>query len=168
VKAKQLIVDVRTHAEREYGKAEDHGDPVGTTVWGRVSEQTRKLALIYAVSECRDAARIDAPAVEWASRFVLHQTQRMLHMAGLHVSDNDFDRRCKQLLELLFEWQSRHKDPWMPYREITRRLRWSRREHDEVRQALTDQERIATTTKQTAGRPRFVYRLFQQQEEHVA
>ena len=49
--AKQLLVDLRGEAEREYASGEDRGDPVGTTVWGRVSEHARKLALIYAVSE---------------------------------------------------------------------------------------------------------------------
>ncbi len=40
----------RRASEAEYAKAESNGDPVGTTVWGRVPEQIRKLALIYAVS----------------------------------------------------------------------------------------------------------------------
>lgn len=158
VRAKERLIDIRNQAESEYAKAEERGDPVGTTVWGRVSEQTRKLALLYAVSENHLSPRIGAAAVEWASRFVLHQTRRMLYMATLHVSESEFDHRCKRLLEVLLEWAAQHDDPWMPYREITRRLRWSRREHDEVRQALIDQERIEVETRQTGGRPRFVYR----------
>jgi len=156
--AAQLLVDLRSEAEHEYAKAEDRGDPVGTTVWGRVSEQARKLALIYAVSENHIEPKIGESAVQWASRFVLHQTRRMLYMASLHVSESEFDQRCKRLLEMLLEWRSRTGDPWMPYREITRRLRWSRREHDEVRQTLIDQERIQVDTQRTAGRPRYVYR----------
>ncbi len=123
-----------------------------------VSEHTRKLALLYAISKNHVEARIDAPAVEWAARLVTHQTRRMLYMASLHVSDSDFDHRCQRLLQVLIEWESRHDDPWMPYREITRRLRWCPREHDEVRQALIDQERIEVDTQQTGGRPRLVYR----------
>jgi hypothetical protein len=166
VPAKERLIDLRNEAEAEYAKAEDRGDPVGTTVWGRVSEQTRKLALIYAVSENHLAPKIDAPAVEWASQFVMHQTRRMLYMVGLHVSDSDFDHRCKRLLETLIEWRSRHKDPWMPYREITRQLRWSRREHDEVRQTLIDQERIEVEVLRTGGRPRVVYRALARREAH--
>lgn len=156
--AKSLLVDVRNQADTEYAQAEDRGDPVGTTVWGRVSEQTRKLALVYAVSENHLAPQIGERAVQWASQFMLHQTRRMLYMAALHVSDSDFDGRCKRLLEALMAWQSAHDDPWMPYREISRLFRWSRREHDEVRQALVDQERIAVDTRTTGGRPRVVYR----------
>ena len=156
--AKRLLVETRSQAEVEYAKAEDRGDPVGTTVWGRVSEQTRKLALLYAVSENHQSPRIDVPAVQWANRFVLHHTRRMLYMASLHVSESEFDHRCKRLLELLLDWASQGDNPWMPYREITRRLRWNRREHEEVRLALIDQERIEVESRQTSGRPGFIYR----------
>jgi len=152
--ARSLLVEVRNQAESEYAKPEESGDPVGTTVWGRVSEQTRKLALIYAVSENHLAPSVGIAAVKWASRFVLQQTRRTLYMASVHVSDSDFDHRCKRLLELLIEWRARGDDPWMPYREIARRLRWSRREHDDVRGALIDQERIATKDERTGGHPR--------------
>ena len=89
---------------------------------------------------------------------MLHQTRRMLYMASLHVSDGDFDQRCKRLIETLLEWRSRKGDRWMPYWEITRRLRWTRREHDEVREALIDQERIEAEFQKTRGRPRYAYR----------
>ena len=155
--AKARCVEIRRHADSEYARAEASNDPVGTTVWGRVSEHVRKLALLYAVSENHMSPSIGTAAVEWASRFVLHQTRRMLWMAAMHVSDGDFDAKCKRLLELLIE-HANGDDPWVPYRDITRRLRWSRREHDEVRAALLDQERIAVKEEQTAGRPRLLYR----------
>ena len=44
-------------------------------------EQVRKLALLYAVSENNETPRISLTAAEWATRFVLHQTRRMLFMA---------------------------------------------------------------------------------------
>jgi len=49
--AKQILIEARAEAEAEYAKAERENDAVGTTVWGRVSEHTRKLALLYAISE---------------------------------------------------------------------------------------------------------------------
>ena len=125
---------------------------------GESANRRRKLALIYAISEDHSVPRIDAPAVQWASQFVLHQTRRMLYMASLHVSDSEFDHRCKRLLELLLEWRARSGNPWMPYREITRRLRWSRRNTTTSAHALIDQERIATYDERTGGRPRLMYR----------
>ena len=46
-----MLTESRQACEVEYTKAEARGDAVGTTVWGRVNEHTRKLALVYAVSE---------------------------------------------------------------------------------------------------------------------
>jgi hypothetical protein len=162
--AKSLLIETRRLAEAEYSRAEDCSDPVGTTVWGRVSEQVRKLALIYAISENHLTPRISRVAVEWAARFMIHQARRMLFMATSHVSDGEFDHRCKRVLEVLRERRKRHKDGWVTYREISRCLRWTRREHDEVRDALIDQERIQVDAVRTNGRPRLLYRLLLPQD----
>ena len=99
--ARRLLVETRERAEAEYTVAEGKGDSVGTTVWGRVSEQTRKLALLYAVSENHLAPRIGLAAVEWASAFVMHQTRRMLFMAAGHVAENPFHAECLKAVEKL-------------------------------------------------------------------
>jgi hypothetical protein len=102
-KARNLLIEHRLMAEKEYAKAEERRDAVGTTVWGRVSEQTRKLALIYAVSENHLSPKIDATAVEWASRFVMYQVRRMLFMASQYVAENPFHADCLKFLRLLRE-----------------------------------------------------------------
>jgi len=66
--ARRMLVQMREEAEAEYGKAEGKQDAVGTTVWGRVSEQVRKLALLYAISENHESPAIDADAVQWEMR----------------------------------------------------------------------------------------------------
>ena len=99
--ARRLLVETREQAEAEYAAAESRGDPVGTTVWGRVSEQTRKLALIHAISENHLAPRIGLAAVQWASAFAMHQTRRMLFMAAGHVADNPFHAECLKAVEKL-------------------------------------------------------------------
>jgi hypothetical protein len=48
---------------------------------------------------------------------------------------------------------------WVDYRDITRKFRWSRRDHDDLRNSLIDQELIEVVTVATGGRPRMVYRL---------
>ncbi|MCX5682328.1 MAG: bifunctional DNA primase/polymerase [Planctomycetota bacterium] len=101
--ARRILVETRLEAEAEYTKAEAASDVVGTTVWGRVSEQVRKLALLYAISEDHTAPRIGQPAVEWASRFVIHQTRRMLFMAAMHVAENPFHAECLKVLQKLRE-----------------------------------------------------------------
>jgi hypothetical protein len=99
--AKSIMSKTRLEAEAEYAKAETAGDEAGTAVWGRVSENARKLALIYAVSENHDRPEIGEAATKWASRFVVHQAKRMLFMAQSHVADNPFDAACLKLLKKL-------------------------------------------------------------------
>ncbi len=101
--ARRLLIETREEAETEYAEAEAKSDSVGTTVWGRVSEQTRKLALLYAISENHESPSIGIEAVRWASRFAMHQTRRMLFMAAGHVAENPFHAECLKLIRKLRE-----------------------------------------------------------------
>ena len=98
-----MLTESRQAAEVEYGSAEARGDPVGTTVWGRVPEQARKLALLYAISANHESPQIDVDAARWATEFILHQTRRMLFMAHSHVAENPFHAECLKLLRRLRE-----------------------------------------------------------------
>ncbi|MFN9538493.1 MAG: DUF3987 domain-containing protein, partial [Planctomycetota bacterium] len=69
--AKQILVASRLEAEAEYERAETSSDAVGTTVWGRVSEQSRKLALLYAISENHRQPEIGGDAARWAVDFTM-------------------------------------------------------------------------------------------------
>jgi hypothetical protein len=101
--AKRVLIETRLEAEAEYARAEGDGDAVGTTVWGRVSEHARKLALIYSVSENHERPEIGRAAAEWARRFVIHQTRRMLFMVHAFVADNPFHAGCLKFLQKLRE-----------------------------------------------------------------
>jgi hypothetical protein len=157
--ARDLLIESRIAAGRHYSRAESRGDAVGTTVWGRAQEQIRKLALLYAVSENHTHPQISEAAVHWASAIVNHLTHRMLFMANCHLSESEFDQRCKRVLEALQAWRREHGDTWMSFRDLARKFRWSRRDHDEIRTALADQDRIETNLVATGGRPKLVYRL---------
>jgi hypothetical protein len=99
--ATRILTENRREVEAEYDGATTFGDEGGATVWGRVNEHARKLALIHAVSESRDRPEIGKAAAEWAGRFVMHQARRMLFMAQSHVADNPFDAECLKLLKKL-------------------------------------------------------------------
>lgn len=101
--AQCLIADSRAEAEAEYARAEQRGDAVGTTVWGRGIEQSRKLALDYAVSANHLSPTIDANAVRWATEFVMYQTRRMLFMAQSHAAENPFYAECLKAIEKLLK-----------------------------------------------------------------
>jgi hypothetical protein len=161
IDAGHLLVDARRNAEAQYEKAEDASDPVGTTVWGRVSEQTRKLALLHAVSRrCRDPV-IDAESARWAIEVVEHQTRRMLFMASDHVSRNDFDAMAKEMVRQLRNWMVKHGDRPMPEWELTRRLPWRPSDHKEVVELLEKQRLVIRELRKSKTRSGLVYRLLE-------
>jgi hypothetical protein len=139
--------------------AEDKGDAVGMAIWARANEKARRLALLYACSANHVAPQITPDAVHWACDFVEHQTRRMLFMAAEHVSENEFDARCKKLVATLRTWREKRGDAWMPFWQISRKHPWSERDHEEVRTALLNQRVIEYAETSTGGRPSKVYRL---------
>ncbi|KAA1258307.1 hypothetical protein LF1_08230 [Rubripirellula obstinata] len=156
--AASLFVEARHNAEREYGKAEDASDPVGTTVWGRVSEQARKLALIHAISRnCRDPI-IDAQSAEWAIELVEHQTRRMLFMAGSHVAENPFHAECLKLVEKLRKAPERT----LPHSVLLKRMKTDAKTFVQLVDTLMQQGDVTQLTAETAGRPQRAYRLTDQ------
>ena len=157
--AKEILVRARREAESEYERAETGNDAVGTTVWGRVSEQSRKLALLYAISECARGPVISRQAAEWAVKFVMHQTRRMLCMAGRHVSRNDFDAMAKEMLRVLRSWSEKRNNKPMPEWELSRRLPWKPSDHDEVVKLLRKQKLVECGPSPSKTKPGTIYWL---------
>ena len=155
--AKRQIIEVRKQSEVEYAKAEEDCDAVGTTVWGRVSEQTRKLALIYAISENHRAPRITLPAVQWASSFVMHQVRRMLFMAGTHVADNPFHAECLKVLEKLREAPGR----CLSRSVLLKRMKMRSKDFSDLMETLIQREDVAARPLQNGGRAGFEYHLIE-------
>ena len=153
--ARELLNESRVQAEAEYSDAESRADPVGTTVWGRVHEQTRKLALLYAISENHIKPLIDTAAVEWAMQFVTHQTHRMLFMAHGHVAENPFHAECLKLLRKLHEAPEQQ----LEHSVLLKRMKLDARTFLELINTLEQQGDIATVTTATAGRPHRAYQL---------
>ncbi len=157
--AAQLLRELRERADDAYTQAESANDAVAMAIWARAYEKARRLALVYACSADHTNLHIAAEAARWASAFVEHQTRRMLFMAGCHASESDFDAKRKRLLEVLHKWQDQHGDRWMPFWMINRKLPWTNREHEEVRETLVAQRLIEARVNPTGGRPGAVYRL---------
>jgi len=157
--ARATLRACREAADHEYARAEERADPVAMAIWARTYEKARRLALIYACSTNHRSPEINVPAARWACAFVEHQTRRMLFMAGCHASESDFDAKRKRLLEILAKWHARHGDDGMPFWMVNRKLPWTGREHDEVRETLIAQRLLDVHITQTCGRPATLYRL---------
>jgi hypothetical protein len=153
--ARRLLVAAREEAEAEYAKAELNNDAVGATVWGRVSEQTRKLALLYSVSENYLTPSIGVDAVRWASAFVMHQTRRMLFMAHHHVADNPFHAECLKLVRKLREAPGQQ----LPHSVLLKRMKSDAKSFAMLVETLCQQGELEIVTTPRAGWPSRGYRL---------
>ena len=111
-------------------------------IWARAYEKIRKLALLYACSENHENPQITVAGIDWGWGIVGHQTRRMLYMADLYVADSEFEADCKRLIEILTKWKARKEDAFMPHWDLSRRLRWSEKKIEEVRESLQAQELI--------------------------
>jgi hypothetical protein len=153
--AQELLADARRMSETQYANSEAGGDPVGTTVWGRVPEHVRKLALLYAISASHQSPIIDEHAVAWATSFMVHQTRRMLFMANSHVSENPFHAECLKLIRKLQDAPERR----LSHSVLLKRMKMDAKTFQELVTTLEQQGDILTVICPTAGRPQRHYQL---------
>ncbi|MEL6739642.1 MAG: bifunctional DNA primase/polymerase [Planctomycetota bacterium] len=159
--AKRLLIELRLDAERSYSEAEAKSDAVATTVWGRVSENARKLALLYAISENHRAPEIGADAVRWASALILHQTRRMLYMADGYAADGEFDELALKLLRKLREADGYR----LPHSVLPKRMKLDAKAFRQLVETLIERGDVAVEVAKTAGRDSVAYRLAGNQGE---
>ena len=124
-------------------------------MWGRVNEHVRKLALIYAVSENHEHPEIGRAAAEWARRFVIHQTRRMLFMAQAHVADNPFHAECLKFLQKLREAPEQE----LAHSVLLKRMKMEAKNFLALVATLEQQGDIVIRTQSTSGRTGRFYRL---------
>ena len=156
------FTELRQRIDREhYNACQAANDQSGMAMWARAYEKARRLALIYACSVERENPVITLDAVHWSGAFATHQTRRMLYMASQHASESEFDGKRKRLLDVLEQWRRQHGDEWMPFWRVNRKLPWSNREHEEVRDTVLQQRLIESELRTTGkrGRPGLYYRL---------
>jgi hypothetical protein len=154
--ANALKLETFKHADERYKAVEAEGNDASMAVWGRVNENTRKLALLYAVSENPRRPLISDAALLWASEFATHQARRMLYMAKTHVSDNPFHELCQRVKRLL----ANQKAKTMKRSDLLRRLHVDTQALERVLNTLGQQGDVATEESQgQLGRPAVVCRL---------
>ncbi|HEV7266172.1 MAG TPA: bifunctional DNA primase/polymerase [Falsiroseomonas sp.] len=92
------MADVRQHATN---RLRAHRGTHATALFGRLAENTAKLAMIVAVS--RNSARPETQArdVAWASRLVEHCIGTMLREADRRLADTPAEGRVKKVLEVI-------------------------------------------------------------------
>lgn len=151
----EVVAAIRKDAEKEYAAAESRRDPVGTTVWARVSQMVRKLALIYAVSRDHECPEICGDAVVWASSLVTHQVRRMLAQAALHVAESPMEVLALKALRKIREAPSRE----LSHSALLKRMKIGAFEFDQVMKTLVDRRDVEVRANFTSGRPNRTYSL---------
>lgn len=161
--ARDVLDEFRYMADSEYAKSETENDESAKSIWGRANENARKLALLYAASESYQSPKISQQGATWAVRFAEHQIRRMLYLVGQHVFENEFDKKCKQMLQILTTWKRQKGcEIWMPHWELGRRLKgWTERDFEMVRESLSARLEIEYEVGSTPkrGRVGFRYRV---------
>ena len=153
--ARRVLVATREEADAEYAKAEAKSDIVGTTVWGRANEQARKLALIHAASANHESPCIDKRAAEWASRFAMHQTHRMLFMAQTHVAESPFHAECLKVLQKLRDAPG-HR---LAHSVLLKRMKTKAKDFHELIETLAQRSEVRIVTTPRAGSAAVEYEL---------
>ena len=153
--AQKIIEETRELADAEWDKAHEANDQAMTTVWGRVSEQTRKLALLYAISENPHAPEITDAAAQWASAFVLHQTRRMLFMASSHVAENPFHADCLKVMQKLREAPGQS----LPHSVLLKRMKIGAKHFQDLVETLVQRGDIDLIVETRKGSAKKAYRL---------
>jgi hypothetical protein len=152
---RRVLIEAREAAEAEYALCEGRNDAVGTTVWGRVNEHARKLALIYAVSENREDPKIGDEAARWAVEFVDHHTRRMLFMAESHLAESAFQADCLKVLRKLREAEGQE----LAHSVLLKRMKMDAKSFRNVIATLSQRGDIEVLENRTAGRTGTLYRL---------
>jgi len=153
--AANLVIEVRDLARARQDEANARNDAVTATVWSRVRQMTRKLALIYAISADHEHPCIDRAAVEWARDFAVHHAQRMLYMASVHVSESTFHARCLKVVKLLHGAPERT----VTRSRVLRYLKCTARELNEIADTLEQQGQILRTEIKSSTKSALAYRL---------
>lgn len=153
--AQSLLIESRRQCEAEYAAAEERGDAVGTTVWGRTNEHIRKLALLYAISTNHREPSIDASAACWATEFATHQTRRMLFMAQSHVAENPFHAECLKVLKKLRD----APDHMIVHSVLLKRMKLDAQTFVKVIETLRQRNDIEIVSVKTATKTGNAYRL---------
>ncbi len=152
--AVDALAELRMMADAQYKLADDRDDEVARTAWSRTWENATKLALIYACSESHESPVISLQAVEWATRFAMHQTRRQLFMASIHVAESPFHAELLRVCRFLKGAGGR-----MSRSDLLRRMHCSAAELAQFMNTLIQQRTVAAVSVPSATKSAQVYEI---------
>jgi hypothetical protein len=159
-KLEPFTVPLTDEAEDAMGRVRDepldllraHAGTYATALFGRYAENTAKLAMIAAIS--RNPARpvTEARDVAWAAALVEHCIRTTLREADRRVAANPTEAKHKRVLEIIRKFGEISRNA------LVRKTQFlSRREREEILEALVEGELVTCISKQTAKKPATVF-----------
>jgi hypothetical protein len=148
--AKGVMVDLESRA-RAVRRA--CGDDSIQTMWTRVTEKARKLALLRACSANRTAPRVDEAAARWAAALSEFLTRKLLAAADEWIAENPYEVKRKRVLRMI-----RSRAGGVSAGELCRLTRWlPSRERNDIIESLQSTGEVSVQTVETTGRSKTVY-----------
>ncbi len=99
--AELLFDGFADYAEQQSKRHELRGDSVGTRIWARAVENSRKLALLWACSERAKDPEITITAIEWATALITHLVEDQIIAMENHVSDTENESLHQMLMNVI-------------------------------------------------------------------
>jgi hypothetical protein len=128
-------------------------------MFARVSDMTVRLASIVAFG--RGSRTVDKPDMLWASALTMRSANDMYEAVLKHMEDpKSHNAMCQEILDMFVE----SPDGFVSQRDIARKTRKYKAKGGDLKAALdqlTQEERIVSELRTTAGRSSAGYRLCQ-------
>jgi hypothetical protein len=164
-----LLVETIDEAEEAFDDLCDVADEAmskrgpGNSMWARVEEKARRLALIYACSEHPFEPVIDGPAARWACELAIHNTLRMLYLADSWISEGMFDARQKALARGIMDRGGR-----VSRHELCRMTQsMNKRERKDLIENMLETGQLIESVEKTKTKPRTLYVIAEAAGESV-
>jgi hypothetical protein len=159
--AVQVFNDLFDYENQKMAEGQAINSDARTSVWCRLCEKAKTLALIHACSRDRDGAIVNKESAQWAADLATCMSANILAMLDLHGYEGEFDLKRKKFVKAMVRWHTENgADAWMPSWQLSRTLRsWSKKELSDMRETLLEQQCIECATQISSGRPGLAFRL---------
>ncbi|MCQ2390460.1 MAG: DUF3987 domain-containing protein [Kiritimatiellae bacterium] len=101
--AKLKIAELRTGSDAIARRLFESDLRTAAALYCRLYEKAMKLALLYAISENPEQPELGVPALQWATRFAMHVTKKMLYESQFNVAEGAFDRLKQRTIGLMIK-----------------------------------------------------------------
>lgn len=124
-------------------------------LWTRTVEKARKLALLYACSQNHVQPLVERSAALWACELSDYLTRKMIAISRAWVAENQQESKHQRLLRIIADGTP----PGVKASDLYRKTKFlTKREREELLEALRLASDITMETVETSGRPATIFR----------